>query len=186
MKLSHASYLIAALLAATDHVAAQSSSHIRRTSKAGKAAHGGPSAKSSKAMMGGKHGLCLVEGQCAPPTLGERNFDNDPFPPQGSLKTCLQAAITGFDAEVTIADYNGDAGGYNSNAANKEQRTAPKLSFIDEGLNEGDPYARAKYSSHGYTRNPAGILFAESRDEVVAAVNCARSTGYQVAPRGRG
>ncbi len=82
---------------------------------------------------------------------------------------------------MTIADYTGEEGGYLSQAENKQNRVAPKLSFIFDG-----DYAAAKYSAHGNTRNPAGILFAESREEILAAVECARSAGYQVAPRGRG
>ena len=41
-------------------------------------------------------------------------------------------------------------------------------------------------ASQGQPRFPAGILHAESEDEVIKAVNCASKAGYKVSPRGRG
>eukprot|EP00984_Skeletonema_dohrnii_P023332 scaffold12427_cov78-Skeletonema_dohrnii-CCMP3373.AAC.2 len=38
----------------------------------------------------------------------------------------------------------------------------------------------------GRPRFPAGIFYAESQDEVIEAVNCAREAGYKISPRGRG
>ena len=40
--------------------------------------------------------------------------------------------------------------------------------------------------SCSYSRLPSAILFAESNEDVVRGVNCARVNGYKVSPRGRG
>ncbi|KAL7552285.1 hypothetical protein ACHAWF_015531 [Thalassiosira exigua] len=135
--------------------------------------------KSPKSTKVPKGNQCVDEGECAPPSLNIRNF--------AGLKDCLRDDPTSdeprWDGNVTIADYEGDEGGFNSSAPNAQNRVAPKLSFIDDAQ---DDYTAAKYSSWGSARNPSGILFAESAEEVMIAVNCARQFGYQVSPRGRG
>ncbi|KAL7544544.1 hypothetical protein ACHAWF_007923, partial [Thalassiosira exigua] len=115
----------------------------------------------------------------APPSLNIRNF--------AGLKDCLRNDPTSdeprWDGNVTLADYTDNGEGVESLNPSRQNLVAPKLSFIDD---QQPGYTTAKYSSWGSARNPASIFFAESEEEVMIAVTCARRSGYQVAPRGRG
>lgn len=61
------------------------------------------------------------------------------------------------------------------------QRKIPKVTYPGSG----DGYELARNSNYA-NRFPAAVVWAESADDVVRAVNCAVSSGYRVSPRGRG
>ena len=102
------------------------------------------------------------------------------------LRSCLRGDPDEprYTGNVTIIDYTGEEGGANSTATNRKNRVAPKLSFFE--YDDKQEYSKAKFCAHGFTRNPTAIFFAESKEEVIIAVECASENGYPVAPRGRG
>jgi len=62
---------------------------------------------------------------------------------------------------------------------------SPSTSLVNDEFNL-DEYNKARKSWLTYSRLPSAILFAETTEDVVRGVNCARVNGYKVSPRGRG
>ena len=91
------------------------------------------------------------------------------------LQTCLEGIVKD-EQEVTVIEYFGSAPSVN----------VSKLTFPSKNITE---YEASRYApGRGYSapRWPVGILYAESDQDVVTAVNCAREFGFQISPRGRG
>mmetsp|Transcript_25843 Transcript_25843/g.27784 ORF Transcript_25843/g.27784 Transcript_25843/m.27784 type:complete len:776 (+) Transcript_25843:76-2403(+) len=62
---------------------------------------------------------------------------------------------------------------------------SPSTSLVNDEFDLED-YNKARRSWINYSRLPGAILFAETTEDVVHGVNCARVNGYKVSPRGRG
>lgn len=87
-----------------------------------------------------------------------------------------------MDTPVTIIEY--PEGTTNELNVNKE---VYKLTFPFPLVGDITKFTDANFNAGiGGPRFPAGIFYAESQEEVIMAVNCARDAGYKVSPRGRG
>ena len=118
--------------------------------------------------------VCGTEnGTTCVPTLKARSSHE--------LVDCLKREFpSGMDTQVTIVEWF--HGPWVDHPINPY---APyKLTFPQENYSYFD-YANFN-AAHGQPRFPAGIIYAESEDEVIKAVNCAQDAGYKISPRGRG
>ncbi len=84
-----------------------------------------------------------------------------------------------WQEDVTIIHYGP------ANAA--KNKVVKKLTF-PQCQSNFEEFVDARLSSGygGASRFPAGILYAQSVEEVIIAVEYARMNGYQISPRGRG
>ena len=116
--------------------------------------------------------VCGTEnGTTCVPTLKARSSHE--------LVDCLKEEFpSGMETPVTIVEwFNG--------TRTDDPWTAYKLTFPQEHTYED--FNKANFNAAlGQPRLPAGILYAESKDEVIEAVKCANKAGYKVSPRGRG
>ncbi|KAL7537107.1 hypothetical protein ACHAWF_005663 [Thalassiosira exigua] len=138
------------------------------------------SPKSNKSTKSSKKGglkpqpqTCSLEpGNLCSPNLGLRN--------PVDMRTCLEQNITQPDADLIWLDHKSEG----LPGAERENIVVKKLTFPEDNYAE---FAQARLSAGtGGPRVPAGIVYAETVDDVLTAVECARESGVQVSPRGRG
>eukprot|EP00984_Skeletonema_dohrnii_P010711 scaffold4199_cov110-Skeletonema_dohrnii-CCMP3373.AAC.4 len=92
-----------------------------------------------------------------------------------ALVSCFNEELPYMDTNVTIIEYYDGQG--TDMAVSK--LTFPQVDF--------EKFQKANFNANlGQPRFPAGIFYAESQEEVIKAVDCARKAGYKVSPRGRG
>ena len=98
-----------------------------------------------------------------------------------TLVDCLTNETTfpsAMDTNVNIVEW------FNGAFAGQKYPGVFKLTFPQVDF---ENFTKANFNAAlGQPRFPAGIFYAESQEEVINAVNCARDAGYKVSPRGRG
>mmetsp|Transcript_39272 Transcript_39272/g.44870 ORF Transcript_39272/g.44870 Transcript_39272/m.44870 type:complete len:757 (+) Transcript_39272:91-2361(+) len=99
------------------------------------------------------------------------------------LLSCLRTAFETKEGKMPIVTIG--------TSKVEDDTTLPKVVFSPSTtlVNDEfvlDEYNLARRSWLVYSRLPSAILFAETTEDVVRGVNCARVNGYKVSPRGRG
>jgi len=99
------------------------------------------------------------------------------------LLSCLRTAFETKEGKMPIVTI--------ATSKVEDDTTLPKVVFAPSTtlVNDEfvlDEYNLARRSWLVYSRLPSAILFAETTEDVVRGVNCARVNGYKVSPRGRG